>query len=132
MTHSIRLLTGAAAIVVALSGPAFSQGTPQTLSVMKVDPHSLATGYRTSKVVGSAVVNESNETVGTIDDLIVTPNEKVPFAVLSVGGFLGMGTKYVVVPYSALEVHDKRMVLPGATKETLKSLPEFTDRKSVV
>jgi VIT1/CCC1 family predicted Fe2+/Mn2+ transporter len=41
--------------------------------------------------------NEAKETVGTIDDLIVTPTEKVPFAVLSVGGFLGMGTKYVVV-----------------------------------
>jgi hypothetical protein len=125
VTRSITLLAGAAVIAAALSGPAFSQGTPQTLSVMKVDPTSLATGYRTSKVVGSTVVNEANETVGTIDDLIVTPGDKVPFAVLSVGGFLGMGTKYVVVPYSALVVRDKRMMLPGATKESLKSLPEF-------
>jgi hypothetical protein len=92
---------------------------------MKVDPASLATGYRTSKVVGSTVVNEANVTVGTIDDLIVTPNEKVPFAVLSVGGFLGMGTRYVVVPFSSLQVKDKRMVLPGATKDSLKALPEF-------
>jgi hypothetical protein len=89
------------------------------------DPASLATGYRTSKVVGSTVVNEANESVGTIDDLIVTPNEKVPFAVLSVGGFLGMGTKYVVVPFSSLEVKDKQMVLRGATKDSLKTLPEF-------
>ena len=116
---------GGAVLAASLSGPAFSQGAPQTLSLMKVDPQSLATGYRTSKVVGSTVVNEANETVGTIDDLIVTPNEKVPFAVLSVGGFLGMGTKYVVVPYSALQVRDKNMVLPGATKDSLKSLPEF-------
>jgi hypothetical protein len=63
--------------------------------------------------------------VGTIDDLIVTPSEKVPYAVLSVGGFLGMGTKYIVVPFSALEVKDNKMVLPGATKDSLKSLPEF-------
>ena len=125
MTRSIPLLLGAAVIATALSGPAFSQGAPQTLSLMKVDPQSLATGYRTSKVVGSAVVNEANETVGTIDDLIVTPSEKVPYAVLSVGGFLGMGTKYVVVPYSALEVNDKRMMLRSATKESLNSLPEF-------
>lgn len=118
-------LAAAATIATALSGPALSQGTPQTLSVMKVDPQSVATGYRTSKVVGSSVVNEAGESVGTIDDLIVTPNEKVPFAVLSVGGFLGIGTKYVVVPYSALEVNDKRMMLRGATKESLKSLPEF-------
>jgi len=125
MTRSITLLAGAAVLAASLSGPAFSQGAPQTLSLMKVDPQSLATGYRTSKVVGSTVVNEANETVGTIDDLIVAPNEKVPFAVLSVGGFLGMGTKYVVVPYSALQVRDKNMVLPGATKDSLKSLPEF-------
>ena len=125
MRCSLALLAGAAVIAVSLSSPGFSQGAPQTLSMMKVDPQSLATGYRTSKVVGSAVVNEANETVGTIDDLIVTPSEKVPYAVLSVGGFLGMGTKYVVVPYSALDVNDKRMMLRGATKESLKSLPEF-------
>jgi len=125
MRLSLTRLAGAAVIAVSLTSPVFSQGAPQTLSMMKVDPQSLATGYRTSKVVGSAVVNEANETVGTIDDLIVTPSEKVPYAVLSVGGFLGMGTKYVVVPYSALEVNDKRMMFRGATKESLKSLPEF-------
>jgi hypothetical protein len=65
-----------------VGGPARSQGAQQTASLMKVDPATLATGYRTSKVVGSTVVNEVNETVGTIDDLIITPTEKVPFAVL--------------------------------------------------
>ncbi len=125
VTRSIALLMGAAVLAAALSGPAFSQGAPQTLSLMKVDPATLATGYRTSKVVGSTVYNEANETVGTIDDLIVTPNETVPFAVLSVGGFLGMGTKYVVVPFSSLVVKDKKMALPGGTKDSLKSLPEF-------
>ncbi len=125
MTRSIALLAGAAVLAAALTGPAFSQGTPQTLSLMKVDPASVATGYRVSKVVGSTVVNEANETVGTIDDLIVTPNDKVPFAVLSVGGFLGVGSKYVVVPFSSLEVNDKRMMLRGATKDSLKGLPDF-------
>ena len=125
MIRSITLLAGAAVLAASLGGPAYSQGAPQTVTLMKVDPASLATGYRTSKVVGSTVVNEANETVGTIDDLIVTPNEKVPFAVLSVGGFLGMGTKYVVVPFSALQVRDKKMVLPGATKDSLKALPDF-------
>jgi hypothetical protein len=125
MNRSIVLWAGAFTVAVAFANPALAQGTPQTAAVMKVDPQSVATGYRTSKVVGSTVVNEANETVGTIDDLIVTPGEKVPFAVLSVGGFLGMGTKYVVVPYSSLQVRDKKMVLPGATKDSLKALPEF-------
>jgi hypothetical protein len=91
----------------------------------KIDPASLATGYRTSRVVGSAVLNESNETVGTIDDLIVTASETVPYAVLSVGGFLGVGTRYVVVSFSAITVVDKHMMLRGATKDTLKALPAF-------
>ncbi len=125
MTRSITIMMGTALLAASFSGPAFSQGAPQTISLMKVDPASLATGYRTSKVVGSTVVNEANETVGTIDDLIVTPGEKVPFAVLSVGGFLGMGTKYVVVPFSSIQVKDKQMVLPGATKDSLKALPAF-------
>ncbi|MFD2262907.1 PRC-barrel domain-containing protein [Lacibacterium aquatile] len=123
MTKSLTLILSSAAIVMALGGAAYAQGTPQTL--VKVDVQSLSTGYRTSKVVGSNVVNDANETVGEIDDLIVTPNNKIPYAVLSVGGFLGIGTKYVVVPYDALEVKDNRMVLRGATKDALKNLPEF-------
>ena len=124
MEHPARTLSAVA--IAAMPGTqAFAQGVHQTAGVMKVDPASVATGYRMTKVVGSTVVNEANETVGTIDDLIVTPTEKVPFAVLSVGGFLGMGIKYVVVPYSAFQIQDKKMVLPGATKDSLKALPEF-------
>jgi sporulation protein YlmC with PRC-barrel domain len=104
---------------------AFAQGKPQTVTMMKVDPTSVARGYRASKVVGSTVVNDANETVGTIDDLIVTPGEQVPYAVLSVGGFLGVGSKYVVVPYNSLHAANDRMVLPGATKDALQSLPAF-------
>ena len=125
MKNRFALLSGVAVLATALSLPAFAQGKPQTLSVMKVDPASLATGYRASKVIGSNVYNDANEEVGTVDDLIVTPAAKVPYAVLSVGGFLGMGTRLVVVPIDSLDVKDKRMVLHNATKESLKLLPAF-------
>jgi hypothetical protein len=127
------MLASAASLVIALSAPANSQGAPQTVTLMKVDPQTLATGYRTSEMVGATVVNEANETVGTIDDLtvgtiddlIVTPGGQAPYAVLSVGGFLGLGTKYVVVPFTSLKIVDKKMVLPGGTKDALEALPEF-------
>lgn len=119
------LLTGLAIAALSAGSPAFAQGAPQTIALTQVDPTTLATGYRTSKVVGSTVYNAAGETVGTIDDLIVTPNDKVPFAVLSVGGFLGMGSKYVVVSYAALNVTDKKFILGDATKDKLKSLPEY-------
>jgi len=80
---------------------------------------------RVFRVLGATVLNEANEKVGTIDDLIVTPNDKVPYAVLSIGGFLGVGTRLVVVPYDTLKAGDKIMVLPGATRDSLKTLPEF-------
>ena len=54
--------------------------------------------------------------MGTIDDLIVTPNEKVPYAVVSVGGFLGMDSKYVVVPYSLFACSTSRCCSPAPPK----------------
>ena len=134
MTRIVPLLAGSAAaaavlVFAAFGTPVFAQGAPQTVSLTRVDVTVLATGYRTSKVVGSTVVNEMGETVGTIDDLIVTPADRVPFAVLSVGGFLGVGTKYVVIPADALKIRDDKMLLAGATKESLKALPEFTYAK---
>jgi hypothetical protein len=55
----------------------------------------VAAGYRASKVIGSSVLNEANETIGKIDDLLVTRDGKEPYVVLSIGGFLGMGTRMV-------------------------------------
>jgi len=124
----LKHVTIGSAVIVAiavLSSQAMAQGAPQTVAIMKDDPQTLATGFRSSKIVGSSVVNQANETVGSIDDLIITPNEKAPYAILSVGGFLGLGTKYVVVPFGSLQMQDKKIVLPGATKDALKALPEF-------
>jgi hypothetical protein len=122
---SAAIVAAAIAVPAFAPVPAFAQGTPQTISFVRIDAQTLATGYRTSKVVGATVFNEANETVGKIDDLIVTPNDRVPFAVLSVGGFLGVGTSYVVIPYSNLELRDEKVILRGATKESLQKLPEF-------
>jgi hypothetical protein len=85
----------------------------------------LAAGYRSSKVVGSSVVNDANETIGKIDDLLVSRDGKQPYAVLSIGGFLGMGTRLVVVPYDTPKFSDNKVMLPGGTKEGLKMLLEF-------
>ena len=120
------VLASAALIGVALlSGGAEAQGTPQTVDLVKVDVQTLAAGYRASKVIGSHVVNDANETIGEINDLLVSLDGKQPYAVLSIGGFLGMGTRLVVLPYDTLKFVDKKVVLPGGTKEGLKMLPEF-------
>ena len=108
-----------------LSGGASAQGAPQTVDLVKVDVQKLSAGYRSSKVVGSSVVNDAKETIGKIDDLLVSRDGKQPYAVLSIGGFLGMGTHLVVVPYDTLKFAGDQVILPGGTKEGLKMLPEF-------
>jgi hypothetical protein len=120
------ILAGAAIIRVILSsGSAGAQGAAQTVELVKVDVQTLAAGYRASKVIGSNVVNDANETIGKIDDLLVSSDGKRPYAVLSIGGFPGMGTHLVVVPYDTLKFTDNKVTLPGGTKEGLRMLPEF-------
>ena len=120
------VFASAAIIGIALySGGAGAQGIPQTVDIAKVDVQKVAAGYRASKVIGSSVLNEADEKIGSIDDLLVTRDGKEPYAVLSVGGFLGMGTHLVVVRYDSLKFVDNKIVLPGGTNEALKMLPAF-------
>ena len=125
----MRKLLVAAAVVAAtaFTVPAvvLGQGTPQTVQLVKVDVVRVSTGYRASKVLGSSVVNEAGDTVGKIDDIIVDPVGKAPFVVPSVGGFLGVGDKLVVLPYEQMRTDGKKIMLPGATKDSLKALPDF-------
>jgi len=125
----MRSLLATAAIAAAASftvpSVVLAQGTPQTVQLVKVDVVKVSTGYRASKVLGASVVNEVGDTVGKIDEIIVGPDGKAPFVVLSVGGFLGLGDKLVVLPYEQMRTDGKKIVLPGATKDSLKALPEF-------
>ena len=120
------MLAGAVMLgAAALSGAAWGQGTSQTVQIVRVDVQKLSAGYRASKVIGSEVLNDANQKIGSIDDLLISADGKDPYAVLSVGGFLGMGTHLVVVPYASLKVVDNMVTLPGGTKATLEKLPQF-------
>ena len=121
------LVPAALAAVVALAAPSLvtAQGAPQTVQLTKVDVVKVSTGYRASEVIGSSVVNDAGDTVGKVDEIIVGPDGKAPFVVLSVGGFLGLGDKLVALPYEQMRTDGKKIVLPGATKDSLKTLPEF-------
>lgn len=127
MNKSIMFASAAilSAGIVFVSNGVGAQGMPQTVELAKVDVQKLAAGYRASKVIGSNVVNEENEVIGKVDDLLVSLDGKEPYAVLSIGGFLGMGTHLVAVPYETLKSTDDKIMLPGGTKNSLRMLPEF-------
>ena len=125
MKKTMFLASAAIIGVMLLAAHANAQGVPQSVEITKVDVQKVAAGYRASKVVGSSVVNDANQTIGKIDDLLVTRDGKEPYVVLSVGGFLGMGTRLVVIRYDSLKFADNKIVLPGGTKDGLKMLPAF-------
>lgn len=89
-----------------------------------------AGGMRASKVIGSSVYNDKDEKIGSVDDVVIG-GDKSLHAVLSVGGFLGIGTKMVEVPYDKLQFgntkssNDNRVVIPGVSKDSLTSMPEY-------
>ena len=114
-----------AAGIVLATGPALPQAGVQ---LIKVDLSVVAKGYRMSKLIGSSVINDKNEKIGTVDDVIADKEKKqLSFAVLQVGGFLGLGGRLVAVPYDNLVIDDngQKITLPGATKDELKKLSEF-------
>jgi sporulation protein YlmC with PRC-barrel domain len=94
------------------------------VALVVVNVKAVALGYRASKLIGSAVRNDKSEEIGKIDDLVVG-KDKVLFAVIGVGGFLGLGSHLIAVPYNSFKMSPQRIVLPGATKAALSKLPEF-------
>jgi hypothetical protein len=82
---------------------------------------------RVSQLIGSRVYNESNESIGEVDDVLLTQGGQGPVAVLQIGGFLGIGGRMVSIPLSDLSwnAERERWVLRGATREQLQQRPEF-------
>ncbi|MDF2999371.1 MAG: PRC-barrel domain protein [Xanthobacteraceae bacterium] len=119
-------IIGLAAAAALLSAPALAQ-TPitETANVAVSPSDALA-----SNLVGLDVNNAANEDIGEIEDLVLDSSMKVKGLVLSVGGFLGLGDRYVVVPPSAVKVTFDGTAkewkgTSTLTREQLKAMPEF-------
>src|ERR1700687_4823051 len=78
-------------------------------------------------VIGSKVVNAQNEDLGKIEDLVLDAGAgRIAYAVLSFGGFLGMGEKCFAIPWNALhfDFPENRAVL-NVDKKLLENAPGF-------
>jgi hypothetical protein len=88
-----------------------------------------------TKIVGSHIDNMQNQDIGTINDLVVNPDTgRVRFAVLDVGGFLGIDSVKVVVPWGAVGLKknkpgDAPSYVIDATKDRLEKAPKFDASK---
>ena len=101
-----------------------------TLGVPATEITSLAHGWSAKKqILGKPVFNDHNERVGDVDDIIIAPDKSLSYAIIGVGGFLGLGEHYVAIPFNQFKSGDGKYVLPGATKDTLKAIATFNYAK---
>ena len=78
------------------------------------DTSSLRGSWRTSKLVGLNVYNDSNEKVGSINDLLTDKSGDIKAVVIGVGGFLGVGEHLVAVPLDKVKFVDEPIAYTGA------------------
>jgi len=132
--HSLKFTTamGFAAALALLPVSARAQvAGSQPLALTVEETRLVALGWSArNNMLGKAVYNDRNERIGTIDDVIISPDQKISFAIIGVGGFLGLGKHDVAMPMDHLKIDGDRIVLPGATREALKALPEFEYAKN--
>jgi sporulation protein YlmC with PRC-barrel domain len=103
-----------------------AQTAGSMVSVSTSELREVAKGWSAKKqILGKDVFNDAGEKVGEIDDLIVTPNKSLSYAIVGVGGFLGVGEHQVAVPVSRFKQEMGKIVLRGATKDALKKAPKF-------
>src|SRR5690349_7055385 len=65
----------------------------------------LRTTYPTSELLGRLLINDVGDEIGHVEDLMIE-DDRLAFAILSVGGFLGIGAHKVIVPFDALLIDD--------------------------
>ena len=73
--------------------------------------------WRVSKVVGLNVYNDSNESIGSINDLLTDKTGNIKGVVIGVGGFLGVGTHLVAVPFDKIKFVSEPVVMASAANE---------------
>jgi sporulation protein YlmC with PRC-barrel domain len=69
--------------------------------------------WRASKIVGLSVYNDSNESLGSINDLLTDKNGNIKAVVIGVGGFLGLGEHLVAVPFDKIKFVNEPVVYTG-------------------
>jgi sporulation protein YlmC with PRC-barrel domain len=88
----------------------------------------------TETLLGSNVKNLQGQDVGDLKQLMLDPHAgRVMYAVVAMGGFLGMGEKTVIVPWHALEVaRDGKSLVLNVSPQMLQQAPTYEKGKESV
>jgi len=105
------------------------QSTTQTTEQALAAPE----GFLASNVIGATVYSQDDQSIGDINDIILSPQGQPSQVVVGVGGFLGMGEKDVVLDMSKLQMaatsDGNLKIVVQTTPDELKNMPAFTKKQ---
>lgn len=117
---------------------AFAQSQPQapqpqapvvgesTVGIAVTELQDVVKGWSAKKkILNKAVYNDKKQKIGVVKDIIIGANKSVTYAIVGAGGFLGMDMHDVAIPFAQIKEQGGKMVLPNATKDAIKAMPEF-------
>ena len=112
-------LAGTALLATVASAQTPTATTDKANTASTISESSLHGDWRASKVAGLNVYNDKNESIGTVNDLLMDKSGNIKAVVLGVGGFLGMGEHLVAVPFDKIKFVDQPV--PSTTTSSNKS-----------
>jgi sporulation protein YlmC with PRC-barrel domain len=119
--NKLTLLASTAALAMALTAPL---GYAQSLTgspILVLADHSMSA----HKLIGMQVADDKGIALGTVVDVLVKDAAAEPLVILSVGEYVGGGSKLVAVPLSHVKIDGTKVMMPGATKQMMASMKLF-------
>lgn len=101
-------------------------GASTTTGVSIIESTQIALGWSFKKtLLGKSIYNEANQKVGKVEDIIISPDKSVSYVIVGAGGFIGMGRHDVAIPVTQIQDTAGKLVMAGATKDSIKAMPSF-------
>lgn len=117
---------------LALTAPALTGHMPIAAQDNRNQSHAFGQAGRSkdhsmsaARMIGVSIENGQGETLGEVSDLILTAEGEATYAVIDVGGYLGMGARQIVVPYAELEFNGENRIFLETSQDKLKRRPEL-------
>jgi sporulation protein YlmC with PRC-barrel domain len=117
------MILAVAFVAFTATASAMAQNEASTFAAYMTADHNM----RSSKLIGLPVYNDHGEKIGVIDEIMLPSKRGEATAVISVGGFLGIGTKLVKVPLSHVQFTGSKPTMVGdGSKSALMAMPTYS------
>ena len=126
--NQARVLMAATLATALLAAPVLSLAQASAPAMTPGERHDWERSHRLSKIIGSDVRTKSGEKIGDIRDLVVDASGTIRLAIVSTGGFLGVGDRLHAVPWDALALGPKDDHILDIDRARLQAAPGFTSR----